>query len=491
MFTKIIKIDKYAVFNNFDWNATVRDKENNVVEFKNINIIYGRNYSGKTTISRIFRSLEKGELNEKYPNATFELEHTGADRMCHLDVANCSYAIRVYNRDYIGENLRLLTDEDGTIKPFAILGESNVAIENEIAEKEKILGSETEETGLKFELKNKTDAYVIKKSEKDSAESALDNKLRIKANQSIKTNPIYNDVNYTITKIKADIERIVRNKIQLLEQDEVESRKKLLKEESKDNISPISKFNASFISLYEKAEQLLAMEIKPTKSIQELLNNHLLQEWVRDGIEHHKNKRTKCAFCGAVLPEDLWDKLDAHFSKESEILRQNIKSLIVAINEEKEATKNITSIKEEDFYSTYQTKLKSQNKILGKEIKKYLDILDSLIADVEDRIKNIFQTKKIVLLTDNSSSINECIDEINKLIDKHNEKSTSLIDDQRKAREELRLNEVGTFIRDIDHASEQNKISKLADEEAAKLKDKGETADKIKELEKKITELKA
>ena len=65
MFTKIKKIDKYAVFNNFDWNEIVRDKGNNVAEFKSINIIYGRNYSGKTTLSRIFRSLEKGELNEK------------------------------------------------------------------------------------------------------------------------------------------------------------------------------------------------------------------------------------------------------------------------------------------------------------------------------------------------------------------------------------------------------------------------------------------
>ena len=137
MFTKIKKIDKYAVFNDFDWNATVRDKGNNIVEFKDINIIYGRNYSGKTTLSRMFRSLEKGELNKKYPNATFEFEHTGADRLCHLDVANCSYDIRVYNRDYISENLKLLTDEDGTIKPFAILGESNVRLKRRLPKKKR------------------------------------------------------------------------------------------------------------------------------------------------------------------------------------------------------------------------------------------------------------------------------------------------------------------------------------------------------------------
>ena len=70
MFTKIKKIGNFAVFDGFDWNAVVRDQGNNVAEFKEINIIYGRNYSGKTTLSRIFHSLEKGELHEKYPNAT-------------------------------------------------------------------------------------------------------------------------------------------------------------------------------------------------------------------------------------------------------------------------------------------------------------------------------------------------------------------------------------------------------------------------------------
>jgi wobble nucleotide-excising tRNase len=490
MFTKIKKIGNYAVFKNFDWNATVRDKGNNVAEFKDINIIYGRNYTGKTTLSSMFRSLEKGKLNEKYPNATFEFEHTGTDRMCHFDAANCSYDIRVYNRDYISENLKLLIDDDGTIQPFALLGESNIAIEEEIAEKEKKLGSETDETGLKFELKNKAYAHTEKKSEKESAESALDGKLRTKANQSIKTNSIYNDVNYTISKIKADIEKIIKNKIELLNEEEVKSKKKILRDESKDNIPSIPKYNSSFSSLYQKAKQLISKEIKPTQSIHELLSDCLLQEWVRDGIEHHKNKRNKCAFCGAVLPEDLWNKLDAHFSKESEILRKDLKSLITAINAEKESATKITTISEEQLYSSYQAKLKPHNKTLRKEIKKYLDSLDSLIADVEDKRKNIFQAKTIVQLTDNSSAINDCLDEINKLISEHNEKSTTLIDDQRKAREDLRLNEVGLFIRDIDYAGELEKINNLSDDEVAKRKDVQKISDKIMALENEVAELK-
>ncbi|MCG8569933.1 MAG: AAA family ATPase, partial [Spirochaetes bacterium] len=297
--------------------------------------------------------------------------------------------------------------------------------------------------------------------------------------------------NYTIKKIKADIEEITKNNIQLLDQKEAQSKKDLLKEESKENISPMHKYGASFSTLYGKTGQLFDREIKPTKSIQELLDNHLLQEWVRVGIEHHKNKMTKCAFCGAMLSKNLWDKLDDHFSKESKILRQDLETLIENVKAEKESVKNFNVISEEKFYSIYRSKLRSQNKTFKKEIKKYLDLLDSLIKDAEKRKKNIFQTKSIVKLADNSSSINDCINEINKLVNDHNEKSKSLIDDQLKAREELRLNEVCTFIRDIDYTGELKKIDNLTDCEAEKLNDRQKLIKKIKKLENKVVDLKA
>ncbi len=47
MITKFKTIKNLAVFQNFDWDTTIRDDGNNVVLFKAINIFYGRNYSGK------------------------------------------------------------------------------------------------------------------------------------------------------------------------------------------------------------------------------------------------------------------------------------------------------------------------------------------------------------------------------------------------------------------------------------------------------------
>ncbi|MCG8613516.1 MAG: AAA family ATPase, partial [Pseudomonadales bacterium] len=41
-----------AVFKDFRWALSVRDDGNNIAELKKLNILYGRNYSGKTTLSR-------------------------------------------------------------------------------------------------------------------------------------------------------------------------------------------------------------------------------------------------------------------------------------------------------------------------------------------------------------------------------------------------------------------------------------------------------
>ena len=65
MITKFRIIKNLAVFKDFDWDREVRDKGNNVMVFKKINILYGRNYSGKTTLSRIVRAMETHKYSYK------------------------------------------------------------------------------------------------------------------------------------------------------------------------------------------------------------------------------------------------------------------------------------------------------------------------------------------------------------------------------------------------------------------------------------------
>jgi len=68
MITKIDYIKNHGLFKNFRWN-------NDIKEFSNSNLIYEWNYSGKTTLSRIFRCIELEQLHPDFPDSIFELSY--------------------------------------------------------------------------------------------------------------------------------------------------------------------------------------------------------------------------------------------------------------------------------------------------------------------------------------------------------------------------------------------------------------------------------
>lgn len=66
MITKI-GIKKFGLFFNYKWNLNIGKTPEDI--FKKLNIIYSRNYSGKTTLSRVIRCVENKELHDKYLDA--------------------------------------------------------------------------------------------------------------------------------------------------------------------------------------------------------------------------------------------------------------------------------------------------------------------------------------------------------------------------------------------------------------------------------------
>ena len=134
MIKKFKTITNLAVFKDFNWDNSVRDKDGNVVDFKTINILYGRNYSGKTTLSRIIRALETGAISDKYSNPKFEIEFEDGSIINQDNYTTSNHDIRVFNEDFVRENLSFLldTNNDGEIKPFAVLVEDNAKLQSEI-----------------------------------------------------------------------------------------------------------------------------------------------------------------------------------------------------------------------------------------------------------------------------------------------------------------------------------------------------------------------
>ena len=140
MITKFKTIKNLAVFQNFFWDNSVLNEKNKTEEFKKINIIYGRNYSGKTTLSRIVRALDKGEICNKYENPEFEISIKNLESPININNLNSHQKIiRVFNKDFVKENLRFFVNSDENITPFAMPG-GNAGIQEEIDQLQSTLG---------------------------------------------------------------------------------------------------------------------------------------------------------------------------------------------------------------------------------------------------------------------------------------------------------------------------------------------------------------
>jgi wobble nucleotide-excising tRNase len=455
-----VDISNFGSFKNFIWNDSVRDKGNNIGKFKKFNIIYGRNYSGKTTLSRIFRCLDTGCFPKDYNDPNFTI-YTNSGGIDQNEIPTNYYHIRVYNRDFIDDHLSFLKDRDGKITPFAIIGRENKEIENKLSQIKKSLGSEESKSGLRYFINLENEEYEKKKKEYEEAEKKLKIKLKKKATQpphGIKHNPLYKDPNYNTPKIETDINKIFKMSIEIISKKEKEQKEKLLSEKQLPEIGMIFKVNTNIKELYSRTKKLLLKKISPTEPVQELLNDALLQTWVKEGIPLHKNKRSRCAFCGNNIPVGLWVKLDKHFNEESAELEAALYELKDIINKGRLDVDDIVHIDIKNIYSIFRDSYQNEKKSLENGISKYNNYLDKLISKIESRINDIFSTQKIPEFIDNSDLIQEKISNLNKILNQNNKKAKSLEKDQNKAREELRLNEIAKFIHDINYTDEKNII---------------------------------
>ncbi|HEB9356248.1 TPA: AAA family ATPase [Campylobacter coli] len=183
---KILKFDQinFGSYENFKW-------DNGLEEFKTINIFYGRNYSGKTTLSRIVRSFELKKLNEDFLDGNFKIKLEDGSFLTQNDVINSNLDIRVYNSDFVKENLSYLYDNKGYISGFKTLGKRNTQIIKDIEKLEKELGKKSYNgdlaSGLYLESENLEQQYKEKNKTLNKIESNLEKNLTNKA-KSIREN---------------------------------------------------------------------------------------------------------------------------------------------------------------------------------------------------------------------------------------------------------------------------------------------------------------
>jgi len=168
MIERIDKIKNLGLFKDFKWNS-------NIPDFRQYNLIYGWNYSGKTMFSRIFRCIELKELHPDFPKAEFELTDHKSNNIRYDRLDNSPDKFRVFNTDFVKDNIQWDKQE---ASPLFILGKEDIELQKRI----KLLEGDIDT------LHNEKNEKEDKKS---NIESELENKLTNKARELDRIKPPY------------------------------------------------------------------------------------------------------------------------------------------------------------------------------------------------------------------------------------------------------------------------------------------------------------
>lgn len=475
-----------AVFDDFDWDNSVVDGSGTVQSCKQVNIIYGRNYSGKTTLSRIMRAFETGMLSIKYGMPTFQLFLSDGTILTQEDYPRKKLIVRVFNEDFVTNNLRFISNPDEQIVPFAVLGEGNAKLEAEIAEINARLGTNTDgqETGEYAELNRSTLTYNEAKKSSDAAKSslekqktakAIDKKIGIKY-QSAK----FGNINYNIRNLEQDIAEVLAPTYQRPDPSQLQSYEKALTETYLSEPTYISSIHPQFESFVSIMKEICERKIGTSEKIQELLHDAALNKWVYLGIERNQGRK-RCAFCGQPLTDTRWQELYKHFDEESEKLKEDIESARTSIEKEKESISGKFVPSEAQFYKCFTNNLK----IL---VQRYKDCCDTYIKKLDALLKILEQRNDSVAIPVAFECEFNLKDEFAEILTSYEELRQKSIEygncigaEQNKAQKALRLAEVDGFLTTIGYSKLTTELAELEGATNEAEKSKKRIADKITE----------
>ena len=464
MIKKFITIKDMAVFHNFMWDTSVLDKQGCVQQFSQVNVIYGRNYSGKTTLSRMVRAFETGRLSDKYGSCSFTIE-TETDILSEQNYKDKPILVRVFNDDFVRENLGFVIDQSGTIAPFAVLGEDNERIEGKIRSIVDELGSDIDgkRTGLYAEKEAAQKKFLDIKGNFDTTVSSLDKQKNIKATDrkiGIKYNSErFGNQNYNIRNLDSDIATVLSDTYSPLDSVQIKQYETYLTEKEIGIPTEIEPFEPIIRDIALSVAELCKRSINNSNKIQELVNDIALQEWVKQGINYN-NGRDYCAFCGQPLTDVRWQELFSHFDEESEKLNKELLAVKETIKSEKLRVENGFSPNCEDFYSDYKEEINSLIDRYQEESRKYVSKLNALSEQVECRISSIYKPVEYDVSIP-EYSFSQIFGDYSNIRMQSIAHATGITSRKAEAQKQLRLAEVYNFVISIGYLQIASQIDKL------------------------------
>lgn len=378
---KNLNISNYRRFKNFQGVP---------IDFSKYNILYGWNYSGKTTISRIFACFD-GTLTDKSidEGADFYLKTTLGD----LDFSKRDkIKIHTFNSDYVRDNL--FFERHYTSNIIIVSDKANDTVEH--IKNLKQIRQELLKTHSAF--CQQLSIYDKESNQKRSDYAKELDKIFTEKFTAKNIPSVENSLD------KTNLEQYI------LDDNDKESKIKTLRNPTKfTQIKNIEKLSSIDIP---KLISMLKKVVTPSSIIKELHEKNA-EEWVKQGINLHKDVET-CIFCGAKLDKEYLTQLDALFKSEYDILGVFLQEFEQRIDIYSGQIPSPASI-----IDNYKNDYTNIHKNLNDEIVKY----NNKIKAIKKIIKAKYNNRNLYFRTQvdlDIGRINIIIESLNDVINKHN-----------------------------------------------------------------------
>lgn len=439
MIKRINHIKNFGVFQNYRRSGDIQD-------FTNLNIIYGWNYSGKTTISRVFQHFERTEKNPDFSSAEFEFETYSGDKFTEQKQSIDDRTIRTFNADFIKNNLKW---DGSSFDPIQVLllGKDSIEAEKAIIEKNERQNKYNEKKKeISAEINNLTNAIL----------DGLSNRA-----SQIKTT-LHLVSAYTRTHIKPLFDHIKTDyKTHLLSTKDVAKLLPVATASDTDKLPVLTEFNPT-LTLTEnikKVKELVNQVPELSKTIDYFVQNPEIANWVEKGLPIHEEK-SSCEFCGNTIEQDRTTNLIAHFSEDLKNHKTLLTELIETLRSSKVSNPAYTK---RDFYKDLWAEFNTADDVLKKNtIKNFNRQIENLIKIVETKFDKPFEKiEELKDVNDNTSQLESDIKNYNKVIKSNTAQTNEFDTAKSEAIETLKKHYTAEFIDSIELEKKESKISRF------------------------------
>jgi len=413
MISKINRLIDFGNYRQFQWGGTA--------PFSNRNLIYGWNYSGKTTLSRLFHLLAEPNQLTQWQGCQFEVEFQGGSTMTHANLANPP-RIRVFNRDFIQSNFQ----QEHKAPAVFIVGGSTIHLRNRIT---RLNEHETKIGAIKGRLDQR---HQQLRRELDSLGTAHAS--------SVAT--LTGDKTYNRTKLVAEIERIKAAPDTYILTDEILQAKVSLLRSTQDwaEIDTASSPAANIETLCKSLSAVL-QKTASNEAITKLKENRDLESWIRTGLSHHTTS-TQCEFCGSPIPTERLAALQRHFSKAYEDLTSEVAAQLFTIEE---IELSISLPDERDFVPDLRAEFAAQKARVSDWITWANSVIGELIALARTKQPRLETPLPCVVDNSRASEVDQIVVSINALVATHNQKRTQIDREKREAKVAIEKHQAASF----------------------------------------------